>query len=83
MDATAIPLSDPVYAPDHYGQSHLLGKAAKQAGIAGLRYHSVRSPGNHCWALLTPRHVTSIVQSAHYEMIWSGEVIGINQISNA
>lgn len=83
VDATAIPLSDPIYAPDDYAQSHIMGGAAKQGGMAGLRYHSVRSPGNHCWALLTPRHVTSIVQSAHYEMIWSGEVIGINQISNA
>lgn len=83
VDATSIPLSDPIYAADDYTQSHVLGKAVRQAGIAGLRYHSVRSPGNHCWALLTPRHVTSIVQSAHYEMIWSGEVIGINQISNA
>jgi hypothetical protein len=82
-DATSVPPTDPVYAPDDYSQSHVLGNAAKRAGIAGLRYHSVRSPGNHCWALLTPRHVTSVVQSAHYEMIWSGEVTGVNQISNA
>lgn len=83
VDATSVPASDPIYAPDDYTQSHRLGKAAKEAGLAGLRYRSVRSPGNHCWALLTPRHVTSIVQSAHYEMIWSGKVIGVNQLSNA
>ena len=47
----------------------------------GLRYHSVRSTGNICWALMTPRPVTSIIQSAHYEMIWSGQIISVSRIT--
>lgn len=82
-DATVLSLSDPIYDPDDYSHAHQLGHAAKRAGCSGLRYNSVRSPGNHCWALLTPRHVTSIVQTAHYEMIWSGQITSVNRLSNA
>jgi hypothetical protein len=83
VDATSLALTDAIYAPDDYSHSHTLGKAARREGCPGLRYNSVRSPGNHCWALMTPRHVTSIVQSAHYEMIWSGQVTSVNRLSNA
>ncbi|UUD64638.1 RES family NAD+ phosphorylase [Pseudomonas seleniipraecipitans] len=79
-DATVLPLSDAIYSPDDYSQSNALGAAAKQTGDAGLRYRSVRSPGNVCWALLTPRRVTSIIQAAHFEMIWSGQMVSVSQI---
>lgn len=82
-DATGLPLSDPIYDPDDYSHARQLGSAAKKTRCPGLRYNSVRSPGNHCWALLTPRHVKSIVQTAHYEMIWSGQITSVNRISNA
>ncbi|RAU45415.1 MULTISPECIES: RES family NAD+ phosphorylase [unclassified Pseudomonas] len=83
VDATGVPLSDPIYAPDDYSASHSLGAALRRKGVAGLRYHSVRSPGNYCWALLTPRHVVSIHQSAHYEMIWNGRITSVNRLSGA
>jgi len=83
VDATGIPLSDAIYAPDDYTASHQLGAALKRRGAAGLRYHSVRSPGNQCWALLTPRHVLSIHQSAHYEMIWNDQITSVNHLSGA
>ncbi|WP_249674086.1 RES family NAD+ phosphorylase [Pseudomonas abieticivorans] len=83
QDATALALSDPIYAPNDYTQSHALGSRLKQQGHAGLRYHSVRSPGNTCWGLMTPRAVRSVVQSAHYEMIWSGQITSVNRLSNA
>lgn len=79
-DATAVPPSDPIYAPDDYSQSRQLGHEVKRAACPGLRYHSVRAPGNTCWALMTPRPVTSIIQAAHYEMIWSGQIISVNQV---
>ena len=82
-DATGVSLSDPIYDPDDYSHARQLGHSAKRAGCPGLRYNSVRSPGNHCWALMTPRHVTSIVQAAHYEMIWSGQITSVSRISNA
>lgn len=81
-DATGLALSDPIYDPDDYSHARQLGNAAKRAKCPGLRYHSVRSPGHHCWALMTPRHVTSIVQTAHYEMIWSGQITSVNRLSN-
>jgi len=80
-DATVIPLTDPIYAPDDYTHSRRLGHEAKQQRCPGLRYHSVRSPGDICWALLSPRAVTSIIQTAHYEMIWSGQIVSVNQIT--
>ena len=82
-DATGVPLADPIYDSDDYGHSQALGRAAKREGCEGLRYNSVRSPGNHCWALLTPRHVSSVIQNAHFEMIWNGEITSVNRIANA
>lgn len=82
-DVTGLPLSHPIYDFVDYSHARQLGAAAKREGCPGLRYHSVRSPGNHCWALLTPRHVTSIVQTTHFEMIWSGQITSVSRISNA
>ncbi|WP_077046963.1 RES family NAD+ phosphorylase [Pseudomonas sp. KK4] len=81
QDATGIAMSDPIYAPGDYTDSRRFGKALKRAGSPGLRYHSVRMPGSHCWALMTPRPVLSIVQTAHYEMIWNRQITSVNQIS--
>lgn len=69
--------------PDVYTHSHALGKAVKDARCSGLRYNSVRLHGNHCWALMTPSAVSSMVQSAHYEMIWNGRITSVNKISEA
>lgn len=82
-DATALAMNDAIYAPDDYASSQRLGKALKLAGCPGLRYRSVRLQGNHCWALMTPRPVLSIIQTAHYEMIWNGQITGVNQIHEA
>ncbi|NWD07188.1 RES family NAD+ phosphorylase [Pseudomonas gingeri] len=82
-DATPIPMADPLYDPDDYTYSHALGKAIKADKCPGLRYRSVRHPGNHCWALMTPRPVSSIIQTAHYEMIWNGTITSVNRITGA
>jgi len=83
QDATAIPTTDPIYDPEHYSHSQPFGKAIRQAGCPGLRYHSVRRPGGHCWALMTPRPVLSIIQTAHYEMVWNRQITSVSQISEA
>lgn len=80
-DATAVLLTDPIHAPDDYSHARHLGHETKRKGCPGLRYNSVRSPGNICWALMTPRPVTSVIQTAHYEMIWNGQIISVNQIT--
>lgn len=82
-DATAIAITDPIYDPDDYTHSHAFGKIIRATGSPGLRYHSVRMPGSYCWALMTPRPVLSIVQSAHYEMIWNRQITSVNRISEA
>lgn len=82
-DAASIPMNDPVYDPVDYTHSHRLGKAVKEAGCPGLRYHSVRLQGNYCWALMTPRSVSSVIQTAHYEMIWNTRITSVNKISVA
>lgn len=79
-DATSLPMSDPVYSPDDYTCAHALGKAVKMAGYPGLRFNSVRLQGNYCWALMTPRVVSSIVQTAHYEMVWNGRITSVNTV---
>lgn len=82
-DATVIAPSDPLYHPDDYSAARRLGKMLKSARCPGLRYHSVRNAGSHCWALMTPRPVLSVIQAAHYEMVWNGQVTSVSQISEA
>jgi len=82
-DASVLAMTDPIYHADDYTHSHQLGKALKSAGSAGLKYGSVRSEGNRCWALMTPVSVASIHQTAHYEMIWNGRITSVNMISGA
>ncbi len=82
-DAARLPLTDPIYDPDDYSHSHALGSAIKADQCPGLRYWSVRHAAYHCWALMTPRLVLSIVQTAHDEMIWNGKVTHVNQVTDA
>lgn len=80
-DATTLPLSHPIHDPDDYSHARQLGREAKRQGCPGLHYRSVRSPGNTCWALLSPRPVSSMIQTAHYEMIWSGQIVSVNRVT--
>ncbi|MGV8842391.1 MAG: RES family NAD+ phosphorylase [Pseudomonas sp.] len=82
-DAASIAMTDPIYDPVDYTHSRRLGKAVKDAGCPGLRYNSVRMHGDYCWALMTPRPVLSVIQTAHYEMIWNGQITSVNKVSIA
>jgi len=81
LDATSVPMSEPIYDTDDYTHSRQFGRLVRQGGFPGLRYHSVRNPGQHCWALLTPRRVLSIIQTAHYEMIWNAGITSVSVIA--
>ncbi len=81
LDATGLPINDPIYHPSDYRYSRDFGRSIKQAGKPGLRYRSVRKEGKACWALMTPRPVASIVQAAHYEMIWNGGISSVSLLS--
>ncbi|MBH8613886.1 RES family NAD+ phosphorylase [Pseudomonas mohnii] len=72
-----------IHAPDDYTDSHRFGRAIKDAGCPGLRDHSVRMPGSHCRALMTPRPVLSIIQTAHYERVWNRPITSVSKISEA
>lgn len=75
LDATALAKDDPIYHPDDYSQSKLLGLDIWCSSSATLKYSSVRHAGGVCFALFTPKDITDIVQSKHYEMVWDGENI--------
>ena len=79
LDMTGISLDDPIYDPHDYSAARVAGAKLKQTAAKGLKYNSVRSPGNICWGLLTPKPVHSIVQASHYEMIWDGR--GISSVN--
>ncbi|MGQ7245122.1 RES family NAD+ phosphorylase [Salinicola sp. V024] len=81
IDLCQLPVTDPIFAPDDYIASRALGTAVKQKQAPGLRYHSVRHAGAHCWGLMTPRPVRSIIQSTHLEMIWSDGIVAVNEVS--
>ena len=80
LDATAVAITDSIYDGADYSASRQFGRLLRQDGFPGLRYHSVRKPGQHCWALMTPRSVLSIVQTAHYEMIWNAGITSVSVI---
>lgn len=81
-DATALDPGDTIYDPHNYAPARAFGQGLYKAGADGLRYHSVRKPGAICWGLFTPRPVKSVVQTSHFEFIWSGQAISaIHRVS--
>ena len=82
IDGLAIPSDDAIYAPEDYTAARALGQVIKTRKDTGIRYHSVRKQGAICWGLMTPQHVKSIQQAAHYEMVWNGSITGINKLSS-
>lgn len=83
-DATALPLSDPIYDPEDYSAARTVGAALRKSGSVGLQYRSVRRPSNICWALLSPSPVTHVVQTVHLEFVWDGQGISsVNKLKPA
>jgi len=81
-DATELDPGDAIYDPENYAPARAFGHTLYKAGAEGLRYHSVRNPGATCWGLFTPRPVKSVVQTSHFEFIWSGRTISaIHRVS--
>ncbi|MES2354893.1 MAG: RES family NAD+ phosphorylase [Pseudomonadota bacterium] len=83
VDATSIPMDNPIYSPNEYSYSRLLGGEIKRAAShTALKYSSVRNGGSVCFALFTPKEVISVVQAKHYEMIWDqSKISSVNIIS--
>ncbi|WP_447556370.1 RES family NAD+ phosphorylase [Vreelandella sp. EE22] len=81
-DALGLEVDHPIYDPDSYQQSRVLGGALRHAKEPGLRYRSVRREGAICWALMTPRFVEDMVQTTHIEMVWNGGITQVNRLSS-
>lgn len=60
--------------PGRYEVSQRLGREARQAGVWGLLYNSVRSPdGGECVAVLRPNAIRiPVTQHSHITMVWDG-----------
>ncbi|MGR2849156.1 RES family NAD+ phosphorylase [Vibrio vulnificus] len=70
--------------PTSYAASQQLARNLKEKNFQAIQYPSVRSKGNQCWALLTPKPVKDICQSYLIEMIWDGEKIAeVNRVQSA
>ncbi|KKO47446.1 RES domain-containing protein [Arsukibacterium ikkense] len=80
-DLTGLLSQHAIYHSDDYSAARLLGIRLREQGCAGVQYGSVRNKGALCWGLFSPKYVTQMLQSGHYEMIWqNGRISAINQI---
>ncbi|SDY46689.1 RES domain-containing protein [Jannaschia faecimaris] len=52
--------------PQTFG--HHVRANGQSAGIAGIRYESVRSPGEESWVSFRPRSIRNVVQANHYDI---------------
>jgi len=80
-DLTGLPSNDSIYDADEYSAAQALGRQLREKGRQGVYYNSVRSPGNVCWGLFTPRDVLSCVQTSAYQMVWNGSITSVNPLS--
>lgn len=81
LDGSVLDPGDAIHAPDDYSASRASGDAIRERRLPGLRYHSVRAPGSACLALMTPKPVKKIIQTAHFEMVWNGAITSVNRLS--
>lgn len=63
------------YHKDNYAAGQQLGAAFNAHNDAGIAYTSVRLAAKTCYALFSPRLITDVIQTAHYDYIWDGEKI--------
>ncbi len=65
------------YNKNDYSAAQVLGGALKTKAEQGLVYQSVRHPPITCYALFTPKVITDVFQSTHFDYIWDGEKITV------
>jgi hypothetical protein len=65
------------YSPNNYKAAQSLGSTLKASGAQGVVYNSVRHPPFLCFALFTPKLISEVIQTAHYDYIWDGEKITV------
>ncbi|ASP49477.1 RES domain-containing protein [Cognaticolwellia beringensis] len=58
-----------------YTRPRSLGAELKKNGEQGIQYLSVRNEGSTCWGLFSPIHVSTAIQTKHFEFIFDGKSI--------
>lgn len=61
--------------PAAYGPGQAVARRAREAGVDGLLYPSVRHPGGECAAVLRPKVLARVRQSRHLVYPWDGRGI--------
>lgn len=62
----------PYYNPTDYSESQAYAIELKRAGFDCIQYDSVRNKGEICWGLFTPKIISDVIQTMHYEIIYNG-----------
>ncbi len=77
-----------IHHTDDYTVARIVGNKCnkhyyrQESKEAGIQYNSVRKPGATCWALMSPKSITSVVQASHYEFIYDAQALSDNPLSN-
>lgn len=66
-----------LHDPDDYTHSQRYAEKLRKMGSEGIVYSSVRSIGNECYALFSPRLITDVYQTEHYEYVFDGDRISL------
>lgn len=83
-DTRDLGQTHPVHSPENYAHAREMGVQLRESDVEGVAYLSARNPGATCWGLFSPRNVTAMVQTMHYELIWNGsEISSVNRIDYA
>ncbi|MDI5832493.1 RES family NAD+ phosphorylase (plasmid) [Shewanella xiamenensis] len=74
-DITGYGFDHAYYHPTDYSESQAYAMMLKLKGFDGVQYDSVRNQGGICWGLFTPRIISDVIQTQHYEMVYNGKFI--------
>jgi hypothetical protein len=80
-DLTGLSSEHEYYHPTNYSDAQVLGANLRSARELGVTYRSVRNEGGICWALLTPRTITSIIQSSLHQIIWDSGITSVSLVT--
>ena len=77
LENITAPKFTPLHAPDDYSQAQQFAATLRKSAGEGILYASVRSVGNECYALFSPKRITDVIQTEHYEFIFDGTGISL------
>jgi hypothetical protein len=72
-DLRMMRVDDPVYSPDSYAASQVLGRTLRMEGSPGIRYRSVRLAGKECVAIFKTAAVSNCRHASQLLYQWDGK----------